>query len=303
MLRRDFAVGMMSALFARHAVAACEPSSGTPLHVFRRERACIYLLGFGEAKDESWATPQVRRAFQQSSDLWLEVSHDPGSEPDAASKRELLTHDPDGRSFFDVLEPQVRVRAMEYCAQLGIALEDIAKQRPWSAFYAINRAYWSRHKESFEQQSPEEVLKRWAKAQGKSIRYEMPSQLEFARFMAALPDAAQSQYIAFLLDFLDDQTAGRNRGEFGWIEGDTSAGERAVERMRTRTPDVSDHASAAKCVVGTNHRSTTEERRHAFHRHRSDAHAGSRRNSQAVSTDGVAAPRGQFMLSSAASGK
>jgi len=237
MLRRGFGIGMMSAVFARHAVAAFEPDSGPPLHVFR-ERACIYLLGFGEAKDESWATPLVRRAFQESSDLWLEVSHDPGLEPDAASKRERLMRDPDGRSFFDVLEPQVRVRAIEYCAQLGIAPEDIAQQRPWSAFYAINRAYWSQHQESFEQQSPEEVLKKWAKAQGKSIRYEMPSQLDFARFMAAMPDAAQSQYITFLLDFLDDQTAGRNQGEFGWIKGDTSVGESAVERMRTRTPDL-----------------------------------------------------------------
>ena len=106
MLRRDFGIGMISTVFARHAVAAFEPNSGQPLHVFKRERACIYLLGFGEAKDESWATPQVRRAFQESSDLWLEVSHDPGSEPDAASKRERLAHDPDGRSFFDVLEPR-----------------------------------------------------------------------------------------------------------------------------------------------------------------------------------------------------
>jgi len=32
--------------------------------------------------------------------------------------------------------------------------------------------------------------------------------------------------------------ATRNQGEFGWIKGDTSAGERAVERMRTRTPDL-----------------------------------------------------------------
>jgi uncharacterized protein YbaP (TraB family) len=228
---------MMSALFARHAIAAFEPNSGQPLQVIRG-RGRIHLLGFGEAKDESWATPQLRRAFQESSDLWLEVSQDPGSEPDAATRREQLTRNPDGRSFFDVLEPQVRVRAMEYCAQLGIALEDIAPQRPWSAFYAINRAYWSQHKGSFEQQYPEEVLKKWAKAQGKPIRYEMPSQLDFARFMAGMPDAAQSQYIAFLLDFLDDQTAGRNQGEFGWIRGDTSAGERAVERMRTRTPDL-----------------------------------------------------------------
>jgi uncharacterized protein len=137
-----------------------------------------------------------------------------------------------------VLDPEVRGRAMEYCARLGIATEKVSTQRPWSAFYTINGAYWSQHKPSFEPQNPDETLLKWAKEQGKAVQYEMPSQLEFARFMAGMPDTAQSQYIGFLLDFLDDQTAGRNRGEFDWIHGDTAAGERAVERMRTRTPDL-----------------------------------------------------------------
>jgi uncharacterized protein len=196
------------------------------------------MLGFGEAKDDSWATPCVRRAFQSSEDLWLEVSHELGSEPDAAAKRERLTHDPAGRSFFDVLEPEVRARALEYCVRLGIAPETLAPQRPWSAFYAINGAYWSRHKPSAEIKYPEELLSKLASDAGKRIRYEMPDQLAFAQFMAAMPDAAQSQYITFLLDFLDDQTAGRNHGEFDWAHGDTAIGERAVRRMRTRTPDL-----------------------------------------------------------------
>jgi uncharacterized protein len=153
-------------------------------------------------------------------------------------KREQLTHDPAGRTFFDVLEPDVRARARDYCTQLDIPLEKIEKQRPWSAFYTINGAYWSRHKPSFEPKSPDATLATWAKEQGKPVRYEMPSQLDFARFMAAMPDSAQSQYITFLLDFLDDQSAGLNSGEFGWIQGDMSAGERAVDRMRTRTPDL-----------------------------------------------------------------
>ena len=91
--------------------AIARVSKEQPLQLFTRGHARVFVLGFGEAKDESWATPQVRRAFEASSDLWLEVSHDPGSEPDAAAKREQLTHNPDGRSFFDVLEPAVRVRA------------------------------------------------------------------------------------------------------------------------------------------------------------------------------------------------
>jgi hypothetical protein len=62
MLRRDFGIGILSTVFARHAIAAFEPHGGRPLHAFKRGRACVYLLGFGEARDESWATPRVRRA-------------------------------------------------------------------------------------------------------------------------------------------------------------------------------------------------------------------------------------------------
>jgi uncharacterized protein YbaP (TraB family) len=196
------------------------------------------MLGYGEAKDDSWATSGVRRALESSADLWLEVGHEPGPEPDAAASRERLTHDPAGRSFFDVLEPETRARALDYCARLGIAPERLAPQRPWSAFYAINGAYWSRHKPSVEIKYPEELLSKLATDASKPIRYEMPDQLAFAQFMAAMPDAAQSQYITFLLDFLDDQTAGRNHGQFDWAHGDTSIGERAVKRMRTRTPDL-----------------------------------------------------------------
>ena len=238
MLRREFGTGMLSILLAQRAIAAFKLDQQPPLYRFTRGRSRVFMLGFGGAKDESWATPQVRDAFKASSELWLEVSHDPGSEPDAATKREQLMHDANGRTFFDVLEPEVRARAREYCEQLGIAPDRIEKQRPWSAFYTINGAFWSRHTESFARSYPDETLMTWAKQQGKPVRYEMPSQLDFARFMAAMPDAAQSQYITFLLDFLDDQTAGRTQGEFDWIHGDTTVGERAVDRMRTRTPDL-----------------------------------------------------------------
>ena len=238
MQRREFGLRTLALLLAHRAVVAAEPTPRLPLRLFSRGHARVFVLGFGDARDESWATPQLRRAFESSADLWLEVSHDRGAEPDAAAKREQLAHDATGRTFFEVLEPDVRARARDYCAQLDIPLDKIEAQRPWSAFYTINGAYWSRHKPSFEPRSPDESLSTWAREQGKPIRYEMPSQLDFARFMAAMPDAAQSQYIRFLLDFLDDQSAGRTVDDFGWIRGDNRVGERAVERMRSRTPDL-----------------------------------------------------------------
>jgi uncharacterized protein YbaP (TraB family) len=208
------------------------------LYLATRGRARVFIFGFGEAKDDSWLTPLVRQAFESSSELWLEVSHDPGTEPDAKTKREALTREAAGRTFFDVLEPQVRKRALASCENLGIPKEKIEPLRPWSAFYTINGAYWSRHKPAFEPSYPDETLLNLAREQGKSVRYETPDQLEFARFMAAMPDAAQSQYIVFLLDFLDDETAGRTQDDYGWTRGDTTVGERAVARMRTRTPDL-----------------------------------------------------------------
>jgi uncharacterized protein YbaP (TraB family) len=238
MRRRDIGLGILSLTLIQRATAALQTDRGPRLYLASRRNARVFLLGFGDAKDDDWATPFIRRTLQSSSELWLEVSHEPGAEPDAASKREQLTHDPAGRSFFDVLEPQVRTRVIDYCAQLEIPKEKLAAQRPWSAFYTINGAYWSRHKPSFEPRNPDETLMKLAKDAGKPVRYEMPNQLEFARFMAAMPDAAQSQYITFLLDFFDDQAAGRNHDEFGWAHGDTKVGERAVERMRTRTPDL-----------------------------------------------------------------
>ena len=36
--------------------------------------ARVYIFGFGEAKDTSSAHPSVRRAFEQSSELWLETA-------------------------------------------------------------------------------------------------------------------------------------------------------------------------------------------------------------------------------------
>ncbi|MEO8064524.1 MAG: TraB/GumN family protein [Pseudomonadota bacterium] len=238
MLRRDFALALLSLPIARQAEGAAKLQKGPPLYVASRGRGKVFILGFGEAKDASWVTSDIRRAFESASDLWLEVNNAWGPDPEAAAKRERLTHDSGGRTFFEALDPELRERALAYCEKLGIKKEQIESQRPWSAFYVINGAYWSQHSVAYQPQYPDETLAKMAADAGKEIRYEMMDRLEFSRYMAAMSDAAQSQYIRFLLDFLDDQSAGESQGEFGWIEGDTSAGEKAVARMRTRTPDL-----------------------------------------------------------------
>jgi len=159
----------------------------------------VYVLGFGDAKDDSWMTPVLSRAFEESSELWLEVgrgseagSDDAARQRAAEREKELGTEKP-GRSLFDDLDPAVRDRTLAAMDRLGIKKEAMETQRPWRAYYTLNGAYWSHaRKEPFEWVYADQVLRDLATRKGKPIRYEMPTSESFARFMAAMPDAAQS---------------------------------------------------------------------------------------------------------------
>jgi uncharacterized protein YbaP (TraB family) len=66
----------------------------------------------------------------------------------------------------------------------------------------------------------------------------MPHGLAFARFMAAMPQKAQSQYIEFLLDFLDDHKKGLDTKPFEWQVGSPEASQRSLDRMRKDLPEL-----------------------------------------------------------------
>lgn len=52
-----------------------------------------------------------------------------------------------------------------------------------------------------------------------------------------MPDTAQSEYIAWLLDFLDDVKSGRAVDlDDAWVHGKFVAETRSLDRMRTRMP-------------------------------------------------------------------
>lgn len=50
---------------------------GALFRMISRAKARVFLLGFGDVKGEAWFTPLIRRAFKQSSQLWLEVGDAP----------------------------------------------------------------------------------------------------------------------------------------------------------------------------------------------------------------------------------
>lgn len=247
MLRREFSLGLALLPLAARAQGSKVSPRGPLFWLATRGGARVFLLGFGEAKadDRAWFTPAIRKAFQDSAELWLEVAPpEVSAGRDVATKArddaefDRLSHEPPGRTFFDELQPGARKRVLPYMTELGVKPEAVESLRPWWAYYTINRAFWARTKLPYETINVDQVLWKLATDQGKPIRYENPDGVAFARQMAAMPEKAQSQYIEFLLNFLDDHKKGLDGPMFDWEAGSSTVGMRAVTRMRLELPDL-----------------------------------------------------------------
>lgn len=214
---------------------------GPGLWLALRGSARVFILGVAEARDQSWWSPAIEHAFADSSEIWLETPPHPAPDSDQARRRkaliEQLGYRP-GRSFYDALAPEVRVRARAYVADLGIDPAEIEPMRPWLAYYTINGAFWKKYKPSHEMVYPDEVFRDRAARAAKILRYEFPTSEASLQWFAAMPDDAESQYIAMLLDFLDDQKRGVNDAYDAWAQGAPST--RALDRMRSTTPALYD---------------------------------------------------------------
>ena len=246
-LRREFNLALSLLPLAARAQGQDTPSRGPLFWLAARGKARVFLLGFGEAKadDQAWFTPTIRNAFQDSSELWLEVAPQEASAGrDAATKArddaefDRLSHEPPGRTFFDELGPRARERVLPYMSELGVRRETVEPLRPWWAYYTINRAFWARTKLPYETVNVDQVLWKLATDQGKPVHYENPDGVAFARHMAAMPEKAQSQYIEFLLNFLDDHKKGLDGPMFDWEFGSATVGLRSLGRMRVELPDL-----------------------------------------------------------------
>jgi len=245
MQRRLFSLALCSIALSPNLFAASQ--RGPLFWLITRGKGRVFLMGFGDAKvgDDSWFTPTIRHAFDISSELWLEVAPreaqanmDPDAKAKADAEYQQLSHALPDRTFFDELQPSVRQRLLPYMTELGIKNETLEPLRPWAAYYKINGAYWSHRKLSYEPTNVDLLLWNKARDAGKSFGYETPTGVAFAQFMAAMPEKAQSQYIEFLLNFLDDEKKGLLADGFEWEAGSPDASMRSLNRMRKELPDL-----------------------------------------------------------------
>ena len=247
MRRREFCLALSLLPLAARAQGALGTSRGPLFWLIQRGKARVFLASFADGKvgDDSWFTPAMRKAFQDSSELWLEVApaealagRDAAAKAKGDAEYQALSHEPPGHTFFGELEPRARERVQAYMAELGVKRDDVEALRPWAAYYKINGVFWSKTKLPYEPVNIDHVLWKLATDQGKSVHYEMPDGVAFARFMAAMPQKAQSQYIEFLLNFLDDHKKGLDGAVFDWESGSPVISLRNLDRMRSELPDL-----------------------------------------------------------------
>ncbi len=230
MRRREVALALCSLAVVPSLIAAKAAVRGPLFWRAKRGKATVYLLGVAEAEDRSWLTPTIQAAFGQSSTLWEEIAPPPSAEH-INQLYEQYGFDSQ-RTFFDSLDRPVREKAERYMAELSIDRKSIEHMRPWRAYYAFASAFGARSHAAAASvpDYPDRVLLGLAKKSGKSLRYEHPSFDAFVQFLAGMSDEAQSQYIAWLLDYFDARIQGRTDADYAWMTGGADTG--SLDRMR-----------------------------------------------------------------------
>ena len=228
----------LGALAPAATARALATSDAQPLlWVVEARNAKVYVFGFGDAKDRSWLTPPIKQAFQESQEVWFETprlgSVPTGAPPAGAPAARARPTSPPA-SLFDVLGPKLSERVLAAAMKYGVPRERLEHVRPWQAYFVINGAYVARASAAPAGAGPDDVLAGMAQGANK------PTHSEYATFADALahftdmPDEEAGERLEFLLDFIEDDEAGRLSDRYDWIQG--RANTRLIDRMRRKWP-------------------------------------------------------------------
>jgi uncharacterized protein YbaP (TraB family) len=243
--RRDglalLGAGYMAAALSRDALLGAPPPVGPPLWLARRAGAKVYIFGVADAKDRSWLTPALEQAFHESQQVWFETPHpNPAANdlPPPSKILDIFKRD-DQHSLFDVLPAALSARVLAAAHKYEVAREALEHERPWHAYFVLNRGYWAyRAKNGLGdmEESPDNVLAEMAWKSNKQVLAESPTYDDINLDFMGMSDQVAFEWLELLLDYLDDEEAGRLGDRFGWIAGRTSS--RTLDRMRANQPSL-----------------------------------------------------------------
>ena len=233
--RRDILHLGLAAALPWPALAAAKKIKAHPtLWLIERNDAKVYIFGFADAKDRSWLTPYIEKAFDSSDEVWFETPHpDPAAPADPRSRRleDQLGNDPE-HNLFDQLDAALSARLAAAAEKYGVPRSALDHTRPWMAYFVLNRGYRAKHGAVGE--SPDRVLSALAWAAKKRVSAEYPDRASLFHSFADTPFEVQCERLKLLLDQYDDEEAGRQADQYEWLSGRPPV--RIFERMRLSYP-------------------------------------------------------------------
>jgi uncharacterized protein YbaP (TraB family) len=197
--------------------ASAEPA----MWVIRDQDSTIYLIGTAHLlrHEVEWNSPKLKKAFADSSELWLEV---PDPEDTAAVIPLIQQYGMDKeKPLSQKLSVAQNEKLEKAAAEYGITKASLDPMRPWMV--GMMFATLPLVKAGYDPNAGVDlILEREAKKKGEKI-LGFETLEEQMRFLAELPEAEQ---IAFLDQTLDDVAEGLAKTEkiaTAWINGDSVA--------------------------------------------------------------------------------
>jgi uncharacterized protein len=198
---------------------AAERLTTPPLWSVERGSSKVYLFGqMGLPARSVWLTDGVLRAFESSTELWVENPDFPPPPTEPAA----LPEQPKGPKFSDAATAHDLKRLRSLLSRAGQP-EDAFDALPLSAAYAAVSNLADRAFGVDYTALPERVLKARAKTAEKKVYSEWASVEEISRFMTDLPDDLERtlrlQLVRKTLDETEDVAAAERRLN-QWLTGD-----------------------------------------------------------------------------------
>ena len=237
-------LGLLTAglTFAAPTQAATPPTPHPILWLAQRGAAKVWIFGAADTRDQSWLTPHIRQAFDESQEVWFEAPKpDPTTkaasmEKEADALEQKLGYDQQ-RSLFDDLGSTLSARLLQAAQQYGVPRAALEHTRPWEAYFVLNHGYWAQRVKAGlggTAEAPDAMFARMAWAAHKTVREENPTAASITHFFADMTQEQQRERLKFLLDYFDDEAKNRHADQYDWIYGKSSTVN--IDRMRIDYP-------------------------------------------------------------------
>jgi uncharacterized protein YbaP (TraB family) len=206
------------------------------LYVVRDSDTTIYLFGTAHLLPPNldWFNDEVKRAFDDSQELYLEIIQ-PGDPSELAPLMSKLAIDPDGRKLSGQLDKQQRKIVSEGLREFGMRLEQIDPLEPWAA--GIQVAVLLAVSAGLDPETgAETVLEAQAEGQGKTI-LAFETVEEQMTILDGLPKDEQISSLVETLRDVDQAKKDLSDLIVSWAEGDPERTAALMNKGLEQTPE------------------------------------------------------------------